>query len=86
MGHREVGSLAQILWPAGTKSGFYPTSLAAQALHRRSLVSEHTAYGVSEFMGQGLYRVCEETSYLLQKAQRKLTSQAWHYVDVLPLC
>lgn len=50
------------------------TSLAAQALHELLLASEHIACGMSEFMGQGLYRVCVEIS--LQKGQ--LNKSAWH--------
>lgn len=40
-----------------------------------STVSEHIACGVSEFIGQGLYRVCEEISYLTESRKSKLTEQ-----------
>lgn len=40
-----------------------------------STVSEHIACGVSEFIGQGLYKVCEEISYLTESRKSKLTEQ-----------
>lgn len=60
-----------------------PTSLAAQALHELLLASEHVACGVSEFMGHGMYRVCEEIS--LQKGQLNKSSLAlcWYASTVL---
>lgn len=70
VGHREVGSLAQTCGQQEARSRFLSISLASLVLHKCSLDSEHTACGVSEFMGQGLCRICEEI-YLLQKEQIK---------------